>query len=363
MNSRRNGLKPIKPFIKKAIFAGLFGWAAIPVGAQDAVILLYHHVSDSTPAITSIGPGQFEEQLQYLEENSFNLLGLEEIFSALEQGQQLPERSVAISFDDAYESVYQNAYPLLKSRNWPFSLFVASDSIDQNYQGYMTWQQLREIQQYGAEIGGHSASHAHLVRALENESLSQWSARVSADIDRGNRRIKEEVGVDVRFFAYPYGEFNPELKQMLMDRSIYALAQYSGAIGPTTDLYEAPRYPIAQGYAGMQRFALITSTRALPVTEVDAGALIRRQGEPEGEFSFTLLEGDYQKRNLACFSSDGQSLQVQQSDNRVSVSLPVFTPGRNKVNCTAPANSEPGVYFWFSRQWLVKTASGDWPQE
>lgn len=331
--------------------------------AEGGVVLLYHHVSDSTPAITSISPNQFEQHLEYLQENDFSVVSLSQILEAASDNEIFPDRAVAISFDDAYESVYSSAYPLLEEYDWPFSVFVSSEAIDQGYGGYMNWDQLREVQTYGAEIGGHSVSHAHLVRLLEGENQAQWLARVSAEIDEGNQRIQDELGVLVRLFAYPYGEFNSDLKTLLADRELYGLAQNSGAVGSVTDLLEVPRYPMAQSFARMERFALVASSKALPAVEIDSGSSVRIEGEEPGLLRFRLLAGDYQINNLACYSATGASLQIDVSEYSVSVELPSFVSGRNKVNCTAPSNSESGIYYWFSQQWLVKSVDGAWPAE
>lgn len=337
--------------------------------AEHGVILLYHHVSDSTPAITSIGPDQFEQHLDYLQENDLAVVALSRILDAASNSDSdfrndpLPDRAIAISFDDAYESVYSSAYPLLKEYDWPFSVFVSTEAIDQGYGGYMNWDQLREVQNYGAEIGGHSVSHAHLIRTLEGENHAQWLARVSAEIDEGNARIEEEIGVPVRLFAYPYGEFNRDLKGLLADRGLYGLAQNSGAVGSATDVLEVPRYPMAQSFARMERFALVARSKALPAIEIDSGSSVRTEGEESGLLRFSLLVGDYQINNLACYSSTGTSLPMEVTDYSVSIGLPDFVPGRNKVNCTAPSSSEPGAYYWFSQQWLVKSANGEWPSE
>src|SRR6187431_2593600 len=87
---------------------------------QAAVVILYHHVSDTTPKSTSISPTQFEAQMDYLEKNNFSVVPLLELTEKLRKGESLPDKTVAISFDDSYVSVYDSAYPRLKKRGWPF---------------------------------------------------------------------------------------------------------------------------------------------------------------------------------------------------------------------------------------------------
>ncbi len=87
---------------------------------SQAVILQYHHVSRGTPAITSIAPDDFKMHMDYLLENNFNILPLEQILTSLQNGDQLPNYTAAITFDDAYISVYTEAFPVLRELGWPF---------------------------------------------------------------------------------------------------------------------------------------------------------------------------------------------------------------------------------------------------
>lgn len=330
---------------------------------QNAVILVYHHVDESSPRITSVSPQRFEQHLDYLGTAGFEVVSLSRILESIARGVALPPKTISISFDDAYESVYTRAFPALAARNWPFSVFVSSDAIDRAYGGFMSWDQLTEIAQYGAEIGGHTASHAHLVRGFEGETLRDWQQRVADEIDQGNSRIEEVLRTKVKLFAYPYGEFNQQLKELLKERNLFGLAQHSGAVGELTDLYAVPRYPMAASYANMDRFTLVVNTKALPVAAIDAGDLVRIQGQDSGQLQLSLVPGDYQLVNLACYSASGTALEVTTNDLQISVDLPEFSPGRAKINCTAPSAVEGGVYYWFSHQWIVKSASGQWPAE
>jgi peptidoglycan/xylan/chitin deacetylase (PgdA/CDA1 family) len=78
------------------ILTSPYAWAS---NADNAVILLYHHVSSTTPASTSVTPTVFEQHLQYLADG-YNVISLEQAVKALKAGQLLPERTVVITFDD-----------------------------------------------------------------------------------------------------------------------------------------------------------------------------------------------------------------------------------------------------------------------
>ncbi len=347
-----------------------------PAGAAEhGVILLYHHVSGDTPASTSVTPATFEEHLRYLEKNDFRVWRPSRLLASLVAGKPVPDNTVAITFDDAYESIYTEAFPRLRRRGWPFAVFVNTEAVDRGYSNALDWEQLREMAAAGVEIGNHSHSHDHLVRRREGESTGEWAKRISADIERARSRLQEELaavtgGALPELFAYPYGEYD-EMLRALVDRLGYVgLAQQSGAVGPGVDTLAVPRFPLGGTFADLERFATSVHTRPLPLLEVDGGEHVRRAGEAAGRLRLTLTvpEGaGFNPDQLACFSARGERLEVQREGDspvRVVVDLPEFwSAGRAKVNCTAPVAGAPGEYYWYSHQWLVREADGSWYRE
>src|SRR5690625_4169900 len=81
------------------------------------VVLQYHHVSDTTPPSTSVTPELFEQHLDYLAAEGFHVASLPEIVAKLKKDEALPDKTVVLTFDDAYSSVYDIAFPLMKARN------------------------------------------------------------------------------------------------------------------------------------------------------------------------------------------------------------------------------------------------------
>jgi peptidoglycan/xylan/chitin deacetylase (PgdA/CDA1 family) len=83
------------------------------LSANSCVVLLYHRFSDSTPKSTSISPALFERHLQHLQDNDFKVLKLNTMLERLDND-NLPNKCVVLTADDAYQSIAKNAYPLLK---------------------------------------------------------------------------------------------------------------------------------------------------------------------------------------------------------------------------------------------------------
>lgn len=323
-----------------------------------AVILLYHHVSEQTPASTSVTPAQFEQHLEYLAANDYRVWPLQRVLdSLLQDAENVPDRLVAITFDDAYESVHMEAHPRLAERDWPYTVFVNTEAVDAGHSPYMSWAQLRALADEGVAIENHSAAHGHMSRPRPSESQKEWRQRVRADIGTARSRIAAEIGRAPELFAYPYGEDSAALAEIVAEDHGYALAQRSGPVGPLTDLLSIPRFPMATGFASMDRLQLAVRSRPLPVSQRAA-----RPGEPAAggdidRIELQLQSGDFRAARLDCFAGSGRRLDTEivgDGPYRVLIDLrEVGSPGRNKVNCTAPAADGSGEYYWFSYQWLV----------
>lgn len=340
-----------------------------PLHAADhAVVLLYHHVDAQGPDSTSVTPALFARHLDYLAQGGYTVLPLGRIVRALASGVELPDKTVAITFDDAYHSILDQAAPMLKKHGWPFTIFVSTQAIDAGYRGYLSWDELSGLVNDGAEIGNHSDSHDHLVRHRDGESDHQWQSRVRADIQRAQHALERHLGVTPVLFAYPYGEYTDQLQAVVAGLGYAGVAQQSGAVDRDVDELAIPRFPMAGRYADMQRFAISVDTRPLPVRDVAYKPRIQTEGQTRRQhFAFDLLAGAYRPGDLACYGNDGEKLSfTRQNANgvqRISMPLPAWAAGRRKINCTAPSSKEQGVFYWYSQQWLVKRADGSWYEE
>jgi len=331
---------------------------------SDAVILVYHHVSTKTPRSTSVSPNTFKKHLNYLEDNEFKVLPLNTILTAIAQKQDLPNKSVAITFDDAYESILSEALPLLRQKNYPFTVFVNTQSITASYKNILSWNELKILQNHKGTIGNHTHSHTHMVRRLKDETKIQWKNRIETDILRAKVLLEKHLGVTNKLFAYPYGEYNEEVMDILDSLGYVGLAQQSGAVGVGFNKLEIPRFPMATKYSDMKRFSTSVNTKLLPLKNVQIGSKVLKSDETGNHsFSFELKEGNYRVNQLACYASSIGKLPIKVQDGKVQMQLPLWGAGRKKINCTAPSKTQKGVFYWYSQLWLVKNNDGSWYRE
>ncbi len=361
-----------KPGVTSTLVAALIAGLAVVVSlmpanpAQAAVVLQYHHVSESTPASTSVTPKRFREHMEYLANHDFDVVRLETLVEALKKGEELPDRTVAITFDDAYESVYDTAYPLLKERDWPFTVFVNTDPLDQNKNGFTTWEQLREMADHGATIANHSTQHNHLQRRKAGESEADWRERIESEVVDAERRINEETGQNHKMVAYPYGEYNNEVKALLEKLGYTAFGQQSGPIGSHSDLRALPRFPFGGPYGEIEEFATKSQTRPMPIDSVELYAgedledeldevVVAAGARPV--LVLTLTEDNLAGR-INCFAGGQGAIETRGA----SVDYPAKQTAPGVLGITAPL-VESGRFFWFSQQWLVTDKDGRWVHE
>jgi peptidoglycan/xylan/chitin deacetylase (PgdA/CDA1 family) len=325
-------------------------------GAEShAIVLLYHHVDADAPESTSVTPVTFERHLAYLWDNNFFVLPLEEILDAMAAGESLPENAIAITFDDAYESVHRVAWPMLRERRWPFTVFVSTNYIDAGYGNYMSWSQIRELTDSGGTIGNHSLAHAYPLDRLPGENKTGWLARFREDLLAAAQRIEDETGETTKLYAYPYGEFSAEVEGVIDDLGWYGVGQQSGAIGPETPLTSAPRFPISTSFSGQDDFALRVHARPLPVRVIAPADRLLGRGERAPVLELELTNTIYAPATIGCYTSDGNPIEIRwQNERRFRIQAQAsLEGGRSKYTCTAPYPAETGVYGWYSHLWIA----------
>ena len=338
--------------------------ASTATAADHCVILQYHHFSNDTPAITSVTPEQFEEQLNYLETNNFHILPLREVVRKLKSNIELPERCVALTVDDAWLSVYESAFPKLKKRGWPMTVFVNSENIDKQQRNTLSWHQMREMAQHGFSFENHGHSHDHLIRKGEQESREQWLQRVRDNVVKANERISKELGIRPELFAYPYGEYTPEVQQIVSSLDLTGFGQQSGPVSRYSDFSALPRFPIAGSYAKLPGFITKVNTRALPVVSVSPANPVLPQNMKRPQLTLKLDIEKNQRARLNCFVNGSSEVSVDWIDETTVQVKPEFDlpAGRSRTNCTMPSGLK-GSFHWYSHNWIKKKADGSWYQE
>lgn len=332
-----------------AAFAGTLlcaaaGTAVAPADAADwAVVFMYHRFGESEWPATNIRMDQFQAHLEEIRTGGYTVLPLPQILERMRNAAELPDRTIAITVDDAYASVFTRAWPLLKAAGLPFTLFVSTDSVDRGSPGYMSWNQIRELKAAGVTIGSQTASHPH----LPDIELEQ----VKIELDRAAQRIADETGERPTLFAYPFGEYGTAIQRIVAGRGYHAaFGQHSGVAHTGDDRFGLPRFAMNETYGGADRFRLTAGSMPLPVRDRVPADLILQQNPPA--FGFTVDPSIPDVERIDCYASGQGRTKVEALGSRVEVRLAEpFPPGRARINCTMPGPD--GRWRWYGVQFYI----------
>lgn len=332
----------------------------------SVVFLMYHHVSEHTPRSTTVSPQELREHLAYLQEHDFHIISIHDAIAGLQRDQALPDKAVVLTFDDAYQDIFTNGFPILKEFQVPWTLFVTTDVIGEQAGTYMSWEQLDALHGAGVTLANHSSDHAHLPRRLPQETQEQWQQRISNNIKQAQATLEQRYGTLPRLFAYPYGEYNKALQQILQEQGYIAFGQHSGAAG-SYDWQALPRFPSSGIYAQLSTLSTKMHTLAFPDLELDYQDTLLGHQDKRPILTARFDTSHIHKHLLQCFIGsetysvtwlDEQTFQLQSKHD-----LPI---GRSRYNCTAPSKTVPSGkagprYYWMSVQWIRPDAQGNWP--
>ena len=311
---------------------------------DSATVLMYHRFGESRYPSTNISIEQFEAHLAHLAGGNYNVLKLDDIIVRLRAGELLPDRTVAITIDDAYLSVYTEAWPRLTEAGFPFTLFVASSPIDRQLSGYMSWEQIRELQSSGVTIGSQTHTHPHMHRLSDEE--------VRAEISTSNGRFIEELGLRPELFAYPYGEYSQFVIDAVKDAGFRAaFGQNSGIMHSADDQFQLPRFAFNEAYGTIDRLKLAVDGLPLKVYDLTPEDMVLTTNPPL--YGFNVSEEMSPVSQLRCFSNNHGKLDVTMLGMRAEIRAPgPLTEPRARINCTMPAVD--GRWRWFGRQFLTR---------
>ncbi len=183
-------------------------------GYQIVPILCYHKFgSDDTSSMTT--PSHvFEQQMKYLKDNGYRVISARQLVDFLEYRRQIPKKSVLITVDDGYKSVYEVAWPILKKYDFTATLFVYTDYVGLSKKA-ITWDELGELKDNGFTIGSHSVAHSDLTKKNQDETQEEFQNRLEKEIFLSKEIIDTKLGQDTLFFSFPYGRYNADLMKMV----------------------------------------------------------------------------------------------------------------------------------------------------
>ena len=177
----------------------IFAQNVTEIAEGSKILVLNYHQIQNSPTSLSIPPADFDEQMHYLYSHGYVSITPDELYSGLNGEIELPPKPVLITFDDGYADNYTNAFPILKYYGMRATIFVIPAFVGV-YSNYLTWDEMREMEDNGITIESHTMHHYKLEELPDDE--------IRSELLNSKLKIEEELGHPVEFLAYPTGTYN-----------------------------------------------------------------------------------------------------------------------------------------------------------
>ena len=199
---------------------------AIPQNAVVLPILMYHRATVSRV---------FEAQLVAMLTAGYRPLSLHSALKGLLGEEELPAMPIVLTFDDGWRIQYDAVFPVLKQYRVPATFFVMP-GFHERQEGYMDWDQLAAIADFGMEVESHTLNHADLPRLAKKD----WGA-VLAEVVISKQLLDERLGRITRYFDYPLGYENDQIRQLVRDAGYEAAVTIGPGVHQSVDTLYALR--------------------------------------------------------------------------------------------------------------------------
>ena len=306
---------------------------------------MYHRFNEPKYPSTNVQMDIFKEQIKIIESSNAIFIdpnNLDKEISTIHK-----TKSILLTIDDGFSSFYKNAWPYLKNKKIPFILFISTREIGKN--GYMTWDQIREVQNSKIGIiGNHSHTHDYLVD-LSNK-------KINYDIDQSIKIFKKELGYNPNYFSYPFGEYSLDFINIIKQNFNFAFGQHSGVIDLSKDNFQLPRFPINEKYGDLERFKSVINLLPLYYKNIfpKENYLTDINNPPKVSVEFFSEQNNLE--NITCYSNENnkwrKSKTVFENDYKLKILInEKFTTERGRINCSL--NDKEG-WRWFGIQFVIK---------
>jgi len=307
---------------------------------------MYHRFEENKYPSTNIRNKIFAEHIKEINNANINFISFKKFEEIIKN--KIDNNYLLLTIDDAFESFYLNAWPILKNKKIPFVLFVSTREIGKH--GYMTWEQIKEVDSSDlVTIGNHSHSHEYLIDWKDDE--------IKNDLETSIKIFKKELGYSPIIFSYPFGEYSSNLKKIVRDLDFkYAFGQHSGVIDQTKDFLELPRFPINEKYGELKRFRSILSTLPFPYENITPEDRYLENNENPPEVKIKFFKDLINIKNINCYSNEGNIWSKSDitflSENEILILLKdKFKSERGRINCSLWVDG--GKWRWLGIQYVI----------
>jgi peptidoglycan/xylan/chitin deacetylase (PgdA/CDA1 family) len=269
----------------------------------QTIIFCYHRLVDKVryPG-TEITPADFEAQMKQLKDAGITVISMQDLLAWKRGEKNIPPRCAVISFDDGWKSQYEVAWPIMKKFGYPFTMFIYTEGVRGGSLGggeAITWEQLADMRDNGADIEAHTATHQDLREGhnvmlvaaggkrtktkLTGPEYEKW---LQNEVVVPKQLLEQRLGIKVNCFAVPFGNYNEHVKEVARNAGYEAMfTVYGQPITFTSPLDSIGRYAIEANkpkvFADAVKMIGTSSGGAAAVAEVGAANLSTQPADGE----------------------------------------------------------------------------------
>ena len=243
----------IKKILREKISDTVYGYRKLiksrVLAEKNCRILMYHSIEDINPGQDTmnlaVSPEIFYMHMKYLKDNGFYVMDLSELANRIKNGSGIPEKSIAITFDDGFKSILTHAFPVLQEFGFKATLFVNVYFIERKlpdglyWRDWQTldWGQVKDLHKWGLSIGSHAFTHRKLT-TVDDMDLPK-------EIVQSKELIEKHIAREVSTFCYPHGAFNSTVREVVAANGYHSsCSSIEGVNNTDSDIFALRRTEI-----------------------------------------------------------------------------------------------------------------------
>jgi len=234
----RSTVKKSTRFLAKSVFAAA---DIVKSDMSGPRILIYHQIGAGLGRQMEVSENDFVRQIDWIQDNG-DVVALETAIGG--RGTAGSGRTFVVTFDDGYRDIYERAWPILRDRGLPFTLYLTTDPVESRVPltpggaaEPLEWSQVVEMLESGLmTLGAHTHTHSDL-STLDTTAVRE-------EIERSNELIALRTGVVARHFTYPWGYWSQEADGVIRESYDTATLGSGSEITSATDPFLVNRVPV-----------------------------------------------------------------------------------------------------------------------
>ena len=224
---------------KRLLKRGLIGLFKLtefrPKRYECAITTLYHEVGSAAQDYCTTSE-TFAAQIAYLLRNNVCWYTASELARDISRIDS--SNNLCVTFDDGDRSAFQVTLDLIEAGG-KCTHYIIPGRLEQKHDRSMSWEQVRELDGIGVEIGSHSMTHPHLTRLSDSD--------LHKELRDSKHLLEDRLGKEVSSFAYPYGEHDRRVMDEVRAAGYYcAYTTNHIYVSKNVDLFTIPRFEPTQ---------------------------------------------------------------------------------------------------------------------